>query len=241
MAPPAPVPGSTYIQFIDTPILASDDDLQLGYYVAVAGSNGAWAGATVSLSLEGGQNYIESDNTDIEAVIGELTTSLANQKREIPDTHNRVQLRLYDTGYALENCTLADLLNRQNRALIGNEIVSFGEVEEISPGVWELGYFLRGRLGTAPANLSAHRAPRKWPAGNSMARSRAPRWPRRLRPVAILQWQPGNDQRPEYRHHRNHLIHRRPRRRDYHSQPAKQHHRPRPGRIDQRISRKQTP
>uniref|UniRef100_UPI002636565F phage tail protein n=1 Tax=uncultured Microbulbifer sp. TaxID=348147 RepID=UPI002636565F len=79
MAPPAPVPlvpGATYIEFIDAPILASGDDSQLGYYVAIAGSNSAWAGATVALSLDGGQNYIESDNTDIEAVMGELTTSL---------------------------------------------------------------------------------------------------------------------------------------------------------------------
>ncbi|GAB2880992.1 hypothetical protein ACCI51_18660 [Microbulbifer echini] len=61
----------------------------------------------------------------------------------------------YDTGDALENRTLADLLNRQNRALIGNEIISFGEAEEISTGVWELGYFLRGRLGTTPTNHPA--------------------------------------------------------------------------------------
>ncbi|WP_444905091.1 phage tail protein [Microbulbifer sp. CnH-101-E] len=158
MAPPAPVPlvpGSTYIQFIDAPILASGDDSQLGYYVAIAGSNSAWGGATVALSLDGGQNYIESDNTDIEAVMGELTTSLASHKPEIPDTHNRVQLRLYDSGDALENRTLSDLLNRLNRALIGNEIVSFGEAEEISPGLWELAYFLRGRLGTTPTNHPA--------------------------------------------------------------------------------------
>ncbi|GAB2899687.1 phage tail protein [Microbulbifer echini] len=158
MAPPAPVPlvpGATYIQFIDAPILASGDDSQLGYYVAIAGSNSAWAGATVALSLDGGQNFIESDSTDIEAVMGELTTSLNSHKREIPDTHNRVQLRLYDTNDALENRTLADLLNRQNRALIGHEIVSFGEAEEISPGVWEIGYLLRGRLGTNPTNHPA--------------------------------------------------------------------------------------
>ncbi|WP_299582957.1 hypothetical protein [uncultured Microbulbifer sp.] len=67
----------------------------------------------------------------------------------------RVQLRLYDSGDALDNRTLADLLNRQNRALIGNEIVSFGEAEEVSPSVWELGYFLRGRLGTTSANHPA--------------------------------------------------------------------------------------
>ncbi|WP_444931499.1 phage tail protein [Microbulbifer sp. SSSA002] len=158
MAAPDPVPlvaGSTYIEFIDAPILSSGDDTQLGYYIAIAGSNSAWSGATVALSLDGGENYSGSDTTDVEAVMGELTTTLGTHKREIPDTHNRVQVQLYDDGDALEYRTLAQLLNRQNRALIGNEIVSFAEADEISPGVWEIGYLLRGRLGTG---IEAHPA-----------------------------------------------------------------------------------
>ncbi|WP_444893454.1 phage tail protein [Microbulbifer sp. TRSA001] len=158
MVAPDPVPlvaGATYIEFIDAPILSSGDDTQLGYYIAIAGSNSAWSGATVALSLDGGENYTESDTTDVEAVMGELVTALGTHKREIPDTHNRVQIQLYDDGDALEYRTLAQLLNRQNRALIGNEIISFGEADEISPGVWEIGYLLRGRLGTEITQHSA--------------------------------------------------------------------------------------
>ncbi|MCO1336948.1 hypothetical protein MO867_21710, partial [Microbulbifer sp. OS29] len=126
-----------------------------GYYIAIAGSNSAWYGATVALSLDGGENYTDSDSTDVEAVMGELTSPLGTHKREIPDSNHRVQIQLYDDGDVLEYRTLAELLNRQNRALIGNEIVSFGEADEISPGVWEIGYLLRGRLGTTPAEHPA--------------------------------------------------------------------------------------
>src|SRR5690606_32342273 len=40
------------------------------------------------------------------------------------------------------------MLNRRNRAIIGDEIVNFADVDEVTPGVWDVGYWLRGRLGT---------------------------------------------------------------------------------------------
>ena len=149
--PPEPVshvPGPTTIQFIDVHILADGDDSQLGYYMAISGESEAWRGARVELSLDGGQTYIESRTRSVEAIMGELVTPLASAKREIPDAHNACQVQIDTTGVALESRTFAEMLNRQNRALIGNEIVNFGNVQEISPGVWEIDYFLRGRLGS---------------------------------------------------------------------------------------------
>lgn len=149
--PPLPVshvPGPTTIQFIDSHILASGDDTQLGYYVAISGENPAWRGATVELSLDGGQTYIESRTRTVPQIMGELITPLSSHKRAYPDPVNTCQVRLITPNAALENRTLAEMLNRQNRAIIGNEIVSFGDATETSEGVWEIGYFLRGRLGT---------------------------------------------------------------------------------------------
>lgn len=149
--PPPPVshvPGPTTIQFIDTHILASGDDTQLGYYMAISGERDAWRGAVVELSLDGGQTYIESRTRTAEQIMGELITPLPSHKRAYPDPVNTCQVQIDTTGVSLEAGTLAEMLNRQNRALIGNEIVNFGEADEISPGVWEISYFLRGRLGT---------------------------------------------------------------------------------------------
>ncbi|WKT59096.1 phage tail protein [Microbulbifer thermotolerans] len=149
-APPpvSHVPGPTTIQFIDSHILSSGDDTQLGYYMAISGQSSAWRGAVVELSLDGGQSYIQSRTRTVSQIMGELITPLRSHKREIPDPVNTCQVQILTPNSMLENRTLAQMLNRQNRALIGNEIINFGEAEEVSPGVWEIGYFLRGRLGT---------------------------------------------------------------------------------------------
>ena len=147
-APVAKVPGATALEFIDVSLLADGDDARLCYYLAISGGNSAWEGADLALSFDGGVSYIDTVTGEVAATMGTLTTALGSHRPEIPDTHNRVQVQISTYGAALESRTLAELLNRQNRALIGDEIVSFGEAEEISPGVWELGYLLRGRRGT---------------------------------------------------------------------------------------------
>ena len=140
------VPGATDIQFIDIPILSSQDDSALGYYMAISGSSAAWRGARVELSLDGGQNYIESRTRTDSAIMGELVTPLASSRRAVPDEVNTVDVRIDTYGAGLESRTLEEMLNRQNRAIIGDEIIAIGNVEEISPGVWRLSYLLRGRL-----------------------------------------------------------------------------------------------
>lgn len=149
--PPEPVshvPGPTTIQFIDVHILSDGDDPQLGYYMAISGQSAAWRGATVQLSLDDGATYIDTRTSNVEAIMGELITPLASARREVPDQHNTCQVRIDTTGVQLEARTLAQMLNRQNRALIGDEIINFGDAVETSEGVWEIGYFLRGRLGS---------------------------------------------------------------------------------------------
>lgn len=157
--PPEPVshvPGPTILQFMDVHILADGDDTQLGFYMAISGQSEAWRGATIEMSIDGGEAYIDSRTRSAEAIMGELVTPLASARREVPDAHNTCQVRIDTTGVALESRTLADMLNRQNRALIGDEIVNFGSVQEVSPGVWEIDYFLRGRLGSEiPASHAA--------------------------------------------------------------------------------------
>jgi len=150
--PPDPVshvPGPTTIQFIDAHILSDGDDPQLGYYMTIGGASEAWRGARVDVSIDGGQSYIDSRTRTTGAIMGELVTSLGTARQYVPDQINTVQVRIDTPGVSLEDRTLAEMLNRQNRALIGNEIVNFGSADEISPGVWEISYFLRGRLGSA--------------------------------------------------------------------------------------------
>lgn len=143
------VPGQTVMELLDLPTLSSADD-KLGYYFATSGASSAWKGALVELSADGGANYIASQTTTSYAVIGELTTAMTAHPAELPDYGNTIQVQLITDLVDLEPATLAEMMNRKNRAVIGNEIVCFGGATEISPGLWELDTFLRGRLHTAP-------------------------------------------------------------------------------------------
>lgn len=148
---PPPVslsPGATILHFIDSHVLASPDDTSLGYYIAVSGGSSAWRGASVELSIDGGENYTQSQIATDSAIMGELLTALPSARRAVPDTQHSIQVRIDTVGVDLESRSLKELLNRQNRAIVGNEIISFSEVDEVSPGVWDIRYLLRGRLGS---------------------------------------------------------------------------------------------
>lgn len=145
--PPSSVAGPTIIEFLDIPILRDTHD-QLGFYLAVSGILPAWPGAYVEMSLDGGQNYIDGQTTRTGSVIGELVTALGDHPHEFPDTVNRCEIQIKTPNALLTSTNLAGMLNRRNRAIIGDEIVNFADVDEVTPGTWDVGHWLRGRLGT---------------------------------------------------------------------------------------------
>ncbi|URD62205.1 phage tail protein [Sphingomonas sp. KRR8] len=97
-----------------------------------------------------------SDNILIEspAVAGLSRTVLGIGSAELVDRKNSVVVELCDDGW-LENCSLEDILNGANLALLGDEIIQFSDVQPLSNRVFKLGSLLRGRYGTEYA-ISAH-------------------------------------------------------------------------------------
>lgn len=146
--PPSSVAGPTMVEFLDIPILRDAHD-QLGFYMAVSGILPAWPGALVEMSLDGGQTYLDNQSTRTSSVIGELTSALGGHPREYPDDFNICQIQISTPNEMLEATDLAGMMNRINRALIGNEVVNFSGADEVSSGTWELSHWLRGRKGTA--------------------------------------------------------------------------------------------
>lgn len=148
--PPSSVAGPTIIEFLDIPILRDADDM-LGFRMAVSGILPAWPGATVEMSLDGGANYITSQTTRSGSIMGELVTTLADHPAAFPDEVNTCQVEITTPNALLANTTLAGMMNRRNRAIIGDEIVAFADADEVTEGVWELSHWLRGRKGTDTA------------------------------------------------------------------------------------------
>lgn len=145
--PPSSVAGPTIIEFLDIPILRDMDD-QLGWRMAVAGILPAWPGALVELSLDGGANYITSETTRVGSIMGTLATALGDHPAAFPDVVNACQVEITTPNAALVNTDLAGMMNRRNRAIIGDELVNFADTDEVTPGTWELSHWLRGRKGT---------------------------------------------------------------------------------------------
>lgn len=148
--PPSLVVGDTVLHFIDSHILQDSDDT-LGYYLAANGP-GVWRGCQVELSLDGGENYIDSDTSSAPTVMGVLETTLATGSVYYPDMVNTCRVRLLREDSQLFETTLGGMQNRLNLAIIGNELVNFAGADEIEPGLWELSYFLRGRKGSTPVS-----------------------------------------------------------------------------------------
>jgi hypothetical protein len=147
--PPSGLVGPTLIQPLDISILRdADDNTGLGLYIAVAGIFSAWQGATIELSYDGGQNYVESGEARLSAIMGETMTALGDHPAEYPDYHNTVTVRVDTADAELFSTNLQGMQNRANRAIIGDEIICFETANEVSTGLWELSGFLRGRLGT---------------------------------------------------------------------------------------------
>jgi hypothetical protein len=145
--PPSNLVGAPLLEIIDIRPLRDTHDTLL-YYLALGGAFPAWYGATVELSLDGGATYIEADDWEDSTVIGELVAPLGLHPQEFPDYHNVLQVQVLTDLNDLEPATLAAMLNRANRAMVGDEQIAFSEVDEVYPGQWELRGLLRGRKGT---------------------------------------------------------------------------------------------
>ncbi len=152
--PPSLVVGDTTLHFIDSHIIRDADD-RLGYYVAVSGNTDNWRGAVVELSLDGGETFVDSIEAETDADMGTLTQPLPAYPVWDPDEVNTLTVQMLRPDMLLESATLAGMMNRQNLAIVGDELINFGDADEVEPGVWALSNLLRGRKGSP---IAAHKA-----------------------------------------------------------------------------------
>lgn len=146
--PPSLIVSPSVIEIIDSHILASSDDT-LGYYVAVSSETQDWQGASVELSKDGGATWIDSDSTTSNSIMGALAAPLAAHTHWYRDDTNTLTVELLREDMELQTATMAEMLNRANLAIIGNELINFSEAEQVGPKTWALHGILRGRKGSA--------------------------------------------------------------------------------------------
>lgn len=145
--PPDLVMGETVAALLDIPILRDADD-RLILYAAYSGTTDNWQGAFVETSVDDGATWGDATMIETGTIMGELLDPLPAASEYIPDSAHQIRVRLYMSDMELTPCTLADMMNRQNRAAIGGEVIQFADAQDLGGNVWEIGYLLRGRLGS---------------------------------------------------------------------------------------------
>jgi len=146
--PPNLEPSDTVLHVIDSHIIRDSQD-DLGYFIAVSGETIEWQGAIVQLSRDAGETWESGGAINTTAIMGTLATALPAGSVPYPDSVNTVDVELLRDDMELVPATLAEMMNRTNLCIIGDEFVNFSGVEQITATKWRLSYFLRGRKGTA--------------------------------------------------------------------------------------------
>jgi len=145
--PPDLVPADTVLHILDCHILQDSHD-RLGIYVAVAGDSDNWNGALIQYSRDNGSTWISGGAMRTSATMGELLTELPVGPVYYPDYRNYVDIELLRDDMTLISATLTEMMNRSNLCIIGDELINFSEVEQLSETTWRLSGFLRGRKGS---------------------------------------------------------------------------------------------
>lgn len=149
--PPSNVIGPTLIEALDIHILRDADDAAgLLFYIAISGTEPAWNGAEVEVSMDGGLNYINSVTSTVDVPMGQLTAVLGNHPQAFPDFVNTLAVEVFTPYAEFDPADMTGLLNQQNLAIVGDEIIQFGDADEVTEDNWEFRTLLRGRKGTTP-------------------------------------------------------------------------------------------
>lgn len=145
------LPDDTIIRALDIPIISGNDNSTIAipvYVVVQQAGVETWPGATI-LSQEG-EVWTEKLNTSSQAVIGKAVTVLsAPVITSIIDITNNVTVQLTKTTDTLSTITQAQLLSRENLAILGSEVICFQTATSTAnPGEYILSNLHRGVNGS---------------------------------------------------------------------------------------------
>ncbi|MEQ8311685.1 MAG: phage tail protein [Sphingopyxis sp.] len=143
------------VHAFDLPNMGSPAATAPQVLIAGAGSNDGWRGADCWFVAAPGAEPIAVGTVRPAAALGHLATPLAAGSTSLFDLSHIAVIELFNPAMTLESVSDAALLGGANRAMLGGELLQFGEAEIVAPGVWHLSRLLRGRAGTADAMVHA--------------------------------------------------------------------------------------
>jgi hypothetical protein len=139
------VEAPTSLALIEVPAIGEQ---QPGPSVMIAASSASpgWRARTLSLSIPG-QSFA-TQTAVRKSVLGQALTLLGNADPYLIDEMNSVDVELVDAEQWLTSCDDDALAEGVNVAVLGGEIIQFGDVTPLGNGRFRLKRLLRGRGGS---------------------------------------------------------------------------------------------
>lgn len=173
-----PTTGDVTLALFDAPLVAEDGSTQPTLLLAASSPTPGWRSIPVEINI--GWYPIMAQAALRKTVLGRAISVLDSGEPHLIDMNASVDIELIDGEQWLVNCDDDALVGGCNLALIGGELIQFGEAVPIGPGQFQLRRLLRGRRGTEWA------APRH-EAGDWFALIE----PNTVRPIHVPDWATG--------------------------------------------------
>lgn len=150
---PAPdaVAGTTILHAFELPHLGEGALAAPRLSIAACGTGAGWRRAALAISTDGGIRWEPAGTTAAPAIAGTVEDPGGPADPAIVDRRNAIVVVLAHSGMTLADADDAGLDAGLNLALIGGELVQFGEAEPLGANRWRLSRLWRGRRGTEAA------------------------------------------------------------------------------------------
>jgi len=149
IAPPKVEPlGTANAYILDIPLINKKHDALGLYFVAIATSNNF---APVVVNYDNSQIA----TLNISAIGGEVLNTVNKYNINYLDKHNKIIVKLANPNTKLTSITFAELLNDNNLAYLGGELLQFmhAQQDQNDPSIWQLAGLVRGKYGS---NVKQH-------------------------------------------------------------------------------------
>lgn len=140
------VAGPLTLALLDIPDVLGLAAAQPVLLIAASSATGAWKRWPVQISF-GGQT-IATHAARGKSLLGTAATVLGASGTDLIDDLNSVEVVLIDTDQWLTSCDDDALAAGDNLAVLGSELIQFGEATPLGSGRFRLTHLLRGRGGT---------------------------------------------------------------------------------------------
>ena len=138
----------TSVQLFELPDSVSVASGRIQVYAAVAGGSTPWRPIKLEVDTDG--EILTQLSASKKAIVGVALGSLGASSSALFDQSNEIIVQVGDSDW-LQSCDDLALVSGRNLALLGEEIIQFGDVIPLGAGRFRLRRLLRGRQGTEHA------------------------------------------------------------------------------------------